>query len=199
MTWRVNGGREGGSRGRRHSLRLIRVVAQQKLSQHCKAIVLQLKINLTKKLQAQKATEAKRSEWNLSKYQQNCLLQPAERSRQNHERKTTAYSCFSGQTGQSKGPTFGLRWPAFSLLGWLWSVFSLPAGVWQLQTPTISGDPLVFCSVVEIMTVSAFITVPNGFTFWIPLILLIMAKGVLFSIRRTPHTSLQEQMGVLTG
>ena len=26
----------------------------------------------------------------------------------------------------------------------------------------------------------------NGFTFWIPVILLIMAKGVLFSIRRTP-------------
>lgn len=51
---------EGGSRGRRRVYSgLIRVVAQQKLSQHCKAIVLQLRNKPDKKLQAQKATEAR--------------------------------------------------------------------------------------------------------------------------------------------
>lgn len=154
------GGREGGSRGRRRVYSgLIRVVAQQKLPQHCKAIILQLKINLTKKLQAQKTTEARdpnEISLNISKTVSSNQLREVKAEPREEDQ---AHSCFSGQAGQSKGPAFGLRWPAFSLLGWLWSAFSLPAGVWQLQTPTISGDPLVFCSVVEIMTVSLFISV----------------------------------------
>ena len=87
-----------------------------------------------------------------------------ERSRQNHHRKVKSVPASQGKEGRGKAPSLGSRgcpFPQWRPAGQALFCIFLPS--WSLAAANAHNygrsDPLVFCSVVEIMTVSLFITV----------------------------------------